>query len=1074
METQTVCGKCGTALGSDAKFCRACGQAVACPSCGAQVAAGAKFCKACGQAVGQGVVGVRAATPQAADSAPPQKAPPRRKRPLGRRTLGVAGTAVVATIGIGLAAMIVLRGGGEKDADDDEPANAQESTVVVLEDVPGEGATRPHLRLEHPAGAVADVPGGPVVFGDGVDLKRIQVADASPAWDRGGVAWRFESVAGITIADAVTVDLPAAGSPGETVIAQSQLGAWIEIPSEAVSLPNGKPGRRLEVRDIPAPWVVAVATPKAGFAGAAMENEAVRLETLYWTDRAAWQREVEAWLPQAEAVLADHPEGYASLLVQSRTPSDFATDLENALRLLGGARIAMVGSGAMLAGGPFTASLPGTGLTGFQLYVAGIDRLAQLRAEWVLAWKRWVGEGYALDEMLFDSSGTTVEQALESALYAWAPWGVDFTRWLVRTQALPAFDLRVLRPYGELYFTDAVITGAGSESHPEMETAIAAASKPFVAGSVNVIRYLRVYSTWAIESTSWIDTLRSWKESVDDWIEKWEVAAAAVGLLVGTVTPAGFAVTAGLYATGGTDTLVDYLGGLYAEEGDGQAWAEFEVFGDEIGAGLAAPLALAWAESKSPDFHSLLTDEDDAVFELKLEKAEMISKIIDITLTIAAINTDWYMLKDVRAISAGTQGYCPAGDCGVLTSTAIPPIQALAIVEGTLKPEDRDAYPSSGSRLLAWDMQYVGDTKPNLHELFHSSYDRRQDSEWAAVGQLSLNQPKKGPWTGSLGDLPFAPHKPEAGPVSLSYAYRTQPHMQAIRLAIPNATLKTIASEYGLGSSPDFKDYGLRLVLKAADGTRNVFTLEEAAQARPGDKKDTTYVTVQLTRDEFEPDEAVLESLPDGYAGARQRMEEGILRTRLTATISALADQTDRLTYAIDFTKPPSRLVQADPQDPASPRVHLYDAAGVEGAALFVGTTSQDRPIEILVDFAGKTWAVQRWGFAEYSEKLPTGGTCGNEEAVIGLAPGLLPSDLAPDELELERFYLSGVLVDNRLARGPLPAAFEGKEVSPYLLEDFGVLNASRTTITNDAAELWFSEIFGCPLRSVSYTATRQ
>jgi hypothetical protein len=203
-------------------------------------------------------------------------------------------------------------------------------------------------------------------------------------------------------------------------------------------------------------------------------------------------------------------------------------------------------------------------------------------------------------------------------------------------------------------------------------------------------------------------------------------------------------------------------------------------------------------------------------------------------------------------------------------------------------------------------------------------------------------------------------------------------------------------------------------------------------------------------------------------------MEEGILRTRLTATISALADQTDRLTYAIDFTKPPSRLVQADPQDPASPRVHLYDVAGVEGAALFVGTTSQDRTIEILVDFAGKTWAVQRWGFAEYSEKLPTGGTCGNEEAVIGLAPGLLPSDLSPDELELERFYLSGVLVDNRLARGPLPAAFEGKEVSPYLLEDFGVLNASRTTITNDAAELWFSEIFGCPLRSISYTATRQ
>ncbi|MBK6563001.1 MAG: zinc ribbon domain-containing protein [Dehalococcoidia bacterium] len=82
METQTVCGSCGAFLGSDAKFCRACGQAVVCASCGAQIGAGAKFCKACGQALGQGVVGVRAATPSgrrfracAERSAPAQTAP---------------------------------------------------------------------------------------------------------------------------------------------------------------------------------------------------------------------------------------------------------------------------------------------------------------------------------------------------------------------------------------------------------------------------------------------------------------------------------------------------------------------------------------------------------------------------------------------------------------------------------------------------------------------------------------------------------------------------------------------------------------------------------------------------------------------------------------------------------------------------------------------------------------------------------------------------------------------------------------------------------------------------------------
>lgn len=981
------------------------------------------------------------------------------------------GTAAVAVAGIGLAAMVVFRG-GDKDETGHDVASIQESEVVVLEQVTGEGAVyRPHVRLEHPAGAVADVPGGPVIYGTGVDLKRIQLRDTSPAWDRGSVAWRFESLAGITIPAAVELDLPGIGAAGETVIAQSQLGAWIELPSEATTLPNGQPGRRLEVRDIPAPWVVAVAKPRPGFSGTTIENEAVRLETLYWTDRDAWLTEVKAWLPEAEVVLADRPVGYASLRAPTSIPANFAFELEKALRLLGGARIAMASSSAALAGGPFTASLPGTGVNGFQLYVAGIDQLARLRADWVVSWKLWESQGYPRNEMLFDSSGTTIEEALESALYTWAPWGVDFTRWLVRTQTVPAFDLRVLRPFGQLYFTDVRISGEGDQSHPTMEAGIKTASEPFVGGSVTVTRYLRFYSTWAIEDTSWIDTFRDWKAYYDIASEAYDVIMATAGLAVGTLTPVGFVASVAVTLSG---HVIDYIGEAYAQPDDGQAWAQFEVYGTDAVGGAGLPAALAWAEAKSANFHVLLANNDDAVFEFK--KKDIASALFDVTITALAVSSDWYMLKDVRAISKGTEGYCPLGDCGTLYSTAIPPVQGLAIVNGALKPEAKDDYPASGVRLLAWDMQYVGDTKPNLHELFHSSYDLRQDSEWRAIGKLSLNQPKKGKWAGGLADLPFEPHHPETGPVSLSYAYRTQPQMQAIRLAIPNATLKTIASEYKLGSSPDFKDYGLRLVVKASDGTRNVFPLEEVAQPRTGDKKDTTYVTVQLTRDGFEPEEEVLESLPDGYIGARQRMEEGILRTKLTGTIAALADQSDRLSYIIDFATAPARLVQADPGVPDSPRVHLIDVAGVESAGLFVGTTSQGEPIEIKVDFTAGTWEVQRWGLAATATKAPGGGICNGEAAVIGLAAGILPADLKAAEQEYARYMLSGIIVNDRLARPAPPAAWTaaGEDpLPPYVTEDFGKMNSARTAISGTSS-LWGSEIMGCPLITIGYTAQRQ
>jgi class 3 adenylate cyclase/predicted ATPase len=63
------CAKCGTESTTGAKFCDACGTALAqgCPACGATNRAGARFCNACGTALGKGAEGVTA--PDSAQSA---------------------------------------------------------------------------------------------------------------------------------------------------------------------------------------------------------------------------------------------------------------------------------------------------------------------------------------------------------------------------------------------------------------------------------------------------------------------------------------------------------------------------------------------------------------------------------------------------------------------------------------------------------------------------------------------------------------------------------------------------------------------------------------------------------------------------------------------------------------------------------------------------------------------------------------------------------------------------------------------------------------------------------------------
>ncbi len=845
---------------------------------------------------------------------------------------GIAVLAIAATAG----ALLLLRSDGEKTVGpDDGPVFVTQSKVIVLDegapDVDEAGRRlRPHVRLEHPGGAIADVPGGPVVYGTKVDIERMEFANDSPAWDRSGIAWRFVSNSGLTLTEAVTLDLPAKGDDAETVIALTAAGTWMEVPSSSVTLVGG-PGLRITVQDIPAPWMVAVARPLE-FKAPPEPSESNRLDALFWTDRQAWEKEVRAWIPQAELVAEP---GFSGAMV-SRIPAaadrtwwSVALDLRKAEVTLGAGRywtsVIGISSGLMPVD-----PLELTGPSAYDLYASGINQLQAVRSEWVYNRTKYIADsGRTLDELVVTADGQNLEQAIESALYNYAPWGIEFTRWMLKTGTASGLDLRVLRPYGQIYSTDVAIPDTKAHANETVSADIEAAMAPFIKDQTTVTRHLRLYSTWAIEDTSWLDVFRAWKGNIDYFLRYYPLIEAAAGWVLGTLTPTGLAVMTALALA---DQAIDYLGSQYQAGGDGQAWAQFEVLGDEVGFSTALPLGLAWAESASKRVHLQFSSGDEMVFSSSAK--DVISNMIDVALTIASLNTNWYMLKDVRALTEGSRGYCPRSDCGYLTAMNVPPVQLFGVIRGNVKQSLPSAYPMSGRRLLVWDIDihpYGGLAGPvDLHSKF---VDGGLSVEWAPRTPFSSYHLAK--WPGGVADLQADLHRPAEGDQKLSFGTRTEPSAQIMRLAIPRDVLNSIAIEYGLGSNPSFEDYGMVVRIETPDGHRNNFELKaEGARRSYGDKTDHVYVTLQLKRDGFEFPDGYKDRLLDFYNGEEQTVDGKVLRTTYTVTLKAHSDQDPRLSWDIDFTSKSAKLFALD-QDAESPRLHFLQSESTAPANLY-------------------------------------------------------------------------------------------------------------------------------------------
>ncbi len=1081
-DSSPVCASCAALLKEGARFCLACGKAVepedpgtrgrpTCHACGAALRPGALFCMTCGKA---------------AEPAPRKRPPPSRAHAQKRRSRLVAASASLAAVGALLAGgwFLFLR-----DNSDSGPAGgesiSQESTVVLLG---AEGQTdpsglpiRPHLRLEHPSGAWADVPDAPVVYGDMVDLRRVSLPDSRPGWEWDNVGWQFVSGGGLVISNDVTLTLPATGASGESVLALSHTGDWVELRSSATTLASGAPAREVAVGDVPSPWILVVARQSALAPESVEAPRSQVLEQLYWTDRAEWERQTVDSLAQVlfartpdRTVLA-HPATHA----QQRQPWDLARDLDATFQVLGGARL-----GGTLDAASVGTPLPILGITPSAMYVEGLDRLDAVRKEWALEHARW--ERDYPDDLDY-SEDQTLGQAIESALAYYAPWGIDLTRYLLHTGTIGTFDMRVVGPYGELLYADARLSSC------QENKAIGLNIQELSGSGVAVNCYLRLYSRKAMQDT-WVDWLKDWKlQTVIRW---------APALLVTAGVVSGSGGTALLFAA--ADQLISFIQDQYAQDAP-SAYLNLEV---ASASGTTGAFVVDTAEG--------LLQVEGTSASLTASGLGAAQTIYSVALLYGVSQTNWYMLQEVRSLTSGTRSYCPKSDCAKSFWTGdfapidgydqIPPIQVVAVLQDRPPDYPADGYPAQRTQLRVWTLpldKYGAD----LHRL----YTGGASCEKTTIGiSETVLCPSGGKWAGGLAELPFAAYKQDQWPTVVEYS---APAGQSMRLSLKKEVLDAVAAEYDLGASPSASDYGLVLRAEAPDGSRAVFQIDSFLDPHPGEDPDRVYFQLVIPgRWKGEP--ASLADLDTEYDGMQSEMSGSVLQTKLALDLRAHDDEEPRATGEVDFTAPGIKDVEVYPSIAGEEHIHFTAASLDTGPIVYSGETSQGLPISIVVDPGTHTWRLTKWEWAVPAaicgEPEPTdgeipsigpvpllipplfggGGTRGESKGDWGTVSNIDISSLDPADEDYAtivafQWLTSGTITDSELRFAPpSPSvasliAANGDLSTPddvlqfwYGTTVFGTLDARGASISGNL-KVPFSDFFDCPPELVTYTAER-
>lgn len=772
-----------------------------------------------------------------------------------------------------------LRGDGADKRGNGTGDEAQESDVTVVSPIePGatDRATglplRPGIRLQHPDGATAEIPGGLALYGEAIDIRRVELPD-DPWWDHGGAGWELVSFTGVPISGA-TMDIPAVGAG--TVIAIGASGLWFELPAESIALEDGSAGFRLRIDGAPSPWTLAVATPKA----VAPEippamRQAMDRERLFWTDRQAWERETAAKLQGGLASRPIDPRSLVSLHAAQDQNAEYERirlAVVETYELFASAR-AGVASDVTVAGG--LSPIPGVALSAHDIWGEAVGRLATVRDEW-LTFRASLGDVNALPPGQAVAVGF-MDQWIETAMHLYTPWGLDLVVALLEGGNLRGFDLRVLKPYGELKWTDVQLAGGDVPGIDfAIQQALASPGEARIAGVPGIERTLRLYSVRALERLAVIDWL---KENVD-WIVRWlPVALAAIGLIPGAVGLSLFFAS--------VDQVVNWAQDWYAA--DPRAFLAFETLSAGGVSGTSFVMDM-YEESV------LMAQEGRPM--LPAHGLTIAQFAYSVGMFAAVRGTDWYLFKSIRAVNEGTRGYCHTGRCSSI-SGMVPPVMIHARVSGNLEQE-AGVYPSIVDRLMAFKLE-VGSAD------YHA--------DWL-TGRKGPNAP--------LGDLPFNDFQPGQWPVTVT---RTEPDYQVIRLAIPKSA---IAPEVWGDRPKDalISAFGPVVTLTGPDGESTSIDIIQESARRPNESPDNFYATVVLMRDERDiPLAPGLATFREPFDSPRDQWADfagPVLRTRLQGTLTFADERTEPLTFAVDFTRPggPPEAVNAVP-----PRSHVREVA---------------------------------------------------------------------------------------------------------------------------------------------------
>lgn len=757
----------------------------------------------------------------------------------------------------------------------------------------------PANHITHSSGASADVPEREISYNDKVSLEQISLPDNSRLWNWDNTGWQFTSTGGLTIENEVIIKLPATGIEGETILAHSHTGDWIKLDAQSTTLDSGSPGLQVKIKEIPTPWVLVVAKPAGTEPVKEEVPQSTLFEQLYWTDREQWKTDITNWI--VDIINTEAGEEDTATKASSKTVDilQIEKELTTAYNFLNAAKV-----GGVLDQAASGTPLPGIGLSPFALYLDALDRLWKVRNDWFNFTMYLESKGVEWKETYYYSDDRYIEQAIESALAYYAPWGIDFMRFMLHTGIIGSFDMRIIGPYGEQLYSDVQLSSCDKNGLINSDIT------KLKTDDTQTYCYLRLYSRKAV-ATSWMDYLKD--GTLETFVRYLPTALAASGLVSGGwTTPLIFAAA---------DQLLDYVQSYY--EDDAKTYLAYETAATSADVG-----------SFVTDITAAMLRVKDAEISVPTGALGVAQSLYSLALLYGVSQTDWFMLKEIKPLTSMTRSYCPDGDCTkslfygdtfpVDGYDQIPPIQLIAILQGTPQNHPEDGYPAGQTRVTAWTIP-LSEYRTDLHRYFIQGSSCEQGAyDFSGNYQPQLCQTEK-IWKGGLADIPFSAYEKDKWPVIIN---RTEPAAQSIRVSVPQSTLDKIAKYYELSSSPNPEEYGLLLRVEAKDGSRALFQILNFDEKRPGDDAQKKYFTVVIYG-KWKGDDASLEGLDSKYDGHRAKMSGSLLQAKLNLTLFAHSDQEARAEGVIDFTSKDGKELlslnpyEIDPYPVDAERVHV-------------------------------------------------------------------------------------------------------------------------------------------------------